>query len=137
MTRFVNSPGLDSIITRLSQISDAGHNLLPLLKEIGDDETARTIRRFEEAKAPDGTSWAALKQPRKRGGDLPLSDTGRLKGSITSQILGDNVVTIGSRVDYAPYHQFGTAHIPARPFLGVSDDLMRTIEDFIHDHFDL
>lgn len=30
---------------------------------------------------------------------------------------GDSVI-IGSNVHYAKYHQFGTRHMPARPFLG-------------------
>lgn len=45
-----------------------------------------------------------------------LTDTGRLRRSITGRVWGNRLV-IGTNVEYAPYHQYGTSRIPARPFL--------------------
>lgn len=35
-------------------------------------------------------------------------DTGNLRNSITSRMLGENVVAIGTNVEYAPYVELGT-----------------------------
>lgn len=46
-------------------------------------------------------------------------DTGRLSGSITTDNsdIGMLVMRVGSDVVYAPYQEFGTKHMEARPFL--------------------
>ena len=59
-----------------------------------------------------------------------------MQGSITAQAHG-NILQIGTATDYAHYHQFGTQHIPARPFLGVSDDLLASIKELTHAYFNL
>ena len=38
----------------------------------------------------------------------PLTETGHLAGSITSNSTADTAV-VGTNVHYAPYHQFGTS----------------------------
>ena len=41
-------------------------------------------------------------------------DTGRLRNSITSQVLkGENAVLIGTNVEYAPYQELGTSKMGA------------------------
>lgn len=47
--------------------------------------------------------------------DCPV-DTGRLRNSITHEVRGD-AAYIGSRVEYAPYVEFGTSRQRAQPFL--------------------
>lgn len=51
-------------------------------------------------------------------GRIPLTDTGRLRRSITYQAT-TNSMSIGTNLEYAQYHQYGSAggKIPARPFL--------------------
>lgn len=133
---FVDVTGLESAIGKLQQLQAKGEDLTPLLKYIGEDEVTRTLLRFETATAPNGISWQALQSPRRRGGHKPLSDTGVLKGSIR-YVLGNNSVTVGTEVEYSIFHQFGTKHIPARPFLGVSDELINEMEVMIGDYFEL
>jgi len=43
-------------------------------------------------------------------------DTGRLRGSITHAVSGNDVY-IGTNVEYAPYVELGTRKMAARPFL--------------------
>lgn len=46
-------------------------------------------------------------------------DTGRLRNSITHAVdEGEQVVYIGTNVEYAPYVELGTTRMGARPFLG-------------------
>lgn len=59
--------------------------------------------------------------PRSAPGEFPHVDSGRLRQSIASEvdvIPGVAVVgRVGTNVEYAPYLEFGTARMAARPFL--------------------
>lgn len=148
----VSNDGLDEALGTLRLLAAKGKNLSPLLDELGQDEKARVLMRFEHGEAPDGTTWQALKQPRRPTkkrpayvpagqqripGDNPLRDWGVLQGSITAQVIGKHTLQIGTATDYAHYHQFGTKHIPARPFLGVTDDLLASIKELTLVYFNL
>lgn len=140
----VSTDGLDEALLKLRMLAAKGENLSPMLDELGDDEVERVMRRFEHSKAPDGTPWQPLKRPRPLrqgqrgiGGDQPLMNIGNLYNSIEAQVIGKHRLQIGTATDYAHYHQFGTQHIPARPFLGVSDDLLASIQELTYAYFDL
>lgn len=85
---------------------------------------ARVIR--DEAKRVLGTydyGWVPL-QPetiaRKRTGDSPLLETGKLRRSIKYSVSGATghwVAHIGSNDPKALWHELGTVRIPARSFL--------------------
>ena len=128
----VSTDGLDEALGTLRLLAAKGEDLSPMLDELGQDEKARVMLRFENSTAPDGTRWDELTS---RDGQ-PLMDTGVLYGSITAQVHG-NTLQVGSATDYAHYHQFGTKHIPARPFLGVTDDLLASINELTHAYFNL
>ena len=88
----------------------------------------------------------------------PLNDTGRLKSSI-HYLVGPSSVVVGTKLKYAAIHQFGgdinvtpkmraylhsqgihlrkttqKIHIPARPFIGVSDKDMAAIKMMMQRH---
>ena len=44
-------------------------------------------------------------------------DTGRLRASYRHELEGDDVVCIGSDVEYAPYQELGTRKMRAQPHL--------------------
>lgn len=51
-------------------------------------------------------------------GQAPATDTGRLVGSITHNIMDSGLTAIvGSDVEYAIHLEFGTRHLGARPWL--------------------
>ena len=55
-------------------------------------------------------------------------DTGRLRSSITFELGkdgGDIVARVGTNVHYAPYLEFGTRRMTARPFLRPALDSLR------------
>ena len=133
----VSTDGLDEALGTLRLLAAKGEDLSPLLDELGQDEKARVLMRFETSTAPDGTAWQALQRPRPRGDGQSLMDTGVLYGSITAQVIGKHTLQVGTATDYAHYHQFGTQHIPARPFLGVSDDLLASIKELTLVYFNL
>ena len=51
-----------------------------------------------------------------KAGDAPNTDTGRLIGSIQTELSGKSVF-VGTNVEYAPALEFGTTSMAARPFL--------------------
>ena len=72
------------------------------------EEMKSKMTSWLEAIGLDAASTAASVAP---------VDTGRLKDSIGSAVV-DNVVYIGTNVEYAPYQEFGTSKgVPGRHFL--------------------
>ena len=53
----------------------------------------------------------------RKGADTPLVETGELRDSIAHN-SDDNEGYVGTDNEKAKWHEFGTATIPARPFLG-------------------
>lgn len=63
--------------------------------------------------------WAPRK-PSKRDDSHPLLiKSGGLRQSIKSKLRGEHTVVVGTDKEYAGYHQFGTKHMPARPFMPI------------------
>ncbi len=86
----------------------------------------RLVQR--KAKAMIGTPQPGLWPPlqpatieRKRKGDTPLLETGELRASIEMSAPHDEgkevVGYVGSNNPKAVWHEFGTGHVPPRPFL--------------------
>jgi phage gpG-like protein len=104
--------------------AEAFKDMLPeILGDIGQN--------FASSHSPDGASWAPLKHPRAKGhnqGNKLLIDTGDLMLSAIGQ-GGDSILditpdtlTFGTRDQKAAFHHFGTSTIPARPFMGITDE---------------
>lgn len=92
-------------------------------KNVAVAMTTEVQLTFRKEQTPDGVEWLPLKRERPRnskaGGKRRskiLRDTGRMVNSITGKSAGHDVI-VGTNVEYAAYHQFGTRTIPARPFL--------------------
>lgn len=111
-----------------------------LLDTIGESLESQAGERFETKQGPDGASWqewSASYRPRaaRAGGSL-LMRGGDLRGSITHEAQGDEVV-VGSNLIYAAVHQYGfkKRRIPARPYLGIGnqdlEDLRVEVEAFV------
>ena len=62
-----------------------------------------------------------------------LIKSGKLRQSISFKLEGTDAVVVGSDAKYAPFHQFGTKHMPARPFfpLDKSGDLTPRVKQKI------
>jgi len=107
---------------------------------IAEGVKSRTLRRFEESRAPDGTPWPPLspvtlaRSKRRRKGAKPLFNQGRFRNSIAWTVRGDAIV-VGTNVVYARIHQYGgyagrgrKVRIPARPYLGITEEDRREAE---------
>ncbi|MDD2723564.1 MAG: phage virion morphogenesis protein [Methylovulum sp.] len=121
------------ILRVLRRLQDASSYLRPALLEIGEDLVESTKQRFETSTAPDGSDWllnSALSTLLYKAGDKPLVDGGTLSHQINKDVTGDTL-EVGSTMEYAAMQQFGGTKeefpylwgdIPARPFLGVSQE---------------
>ena len=125
----------------LQRLVDAGQDLRPAFREIGEYLDLATRERFDRAQAPDGTRWAPLKprtlkrkQRRKRPLDI-LVDSGDLRDLMRYHVTADRL-EFGTDRKYGATHQFGDPrrNIPARPFLGLSDDDRREVLDILQEH---
>ena len=77
----------------------------PALDAIGARLESSTLLRFEREQAPGGAPWKKSARAKREGGQT-LTDTARLKGSITHRVVGDSV-EVGTNVVYGAIHQFG------------------------------
>ena len=122
----------------LNRLARAGRDMRPMFDEIGGLIETATLLRFERGESPEGVPWKPSRRALRQGGKT-LVDTGRLRDSITRQATRDSVV-VGTNVIYAAIHQFGgktgrglAVDMPARPYLGVSEDDRRGINEIAAD----
>ena len=119
----------------------AGADMRPAMLGIGELLLRSTRRRFDTRQSPQGAPWAPLsenyRRRKRRNRDKILTLDGYLRGGLNYR-AGRDYVEIGSDRIYASTHQFGAEQgefgatgggkpipfgdIPARPFLGVSDE---------------
>lgn len=144
----------------LSRLIATGQDLEPVMEDIATYGESSTRDRFKQQAGPDGTPWKPLKSDllanipkkyRRKDGRLRATQKafnyviGR-KILIKESHLLDSIVNTasddyaewGAGVIYAAIHQFGgkagrghKAEIPARPFLGISDEDEGNIVDLI------
>lgn len=100
----------------------AAGGLLPLMKGIGAVLENSTRQRFRDKTDPQANAWAALspKTVKAKKSRKILVHHGDLMKSITYH-ASDVGVELGTDRHYGRYHQLGTPHMPARPFLGLSN----------------
>lgn len=117
--------GLAEFEAKLSRMVTA-LDVSGIVDEIAAAMLARTRARFLQQVSPDGVPWipsfAAIRRALHGDGGGTLYDTGRLFHSIQLYLVDDNTRAIGTDVDYAPKHQFGTDGMVKREFLGFGDD---------------
>lgn len=135
--------GMNEIVAKLQAIQHRSSNLRPLLLEIGEDLTESTKQRFVTTTDPDGNKWllnSVLSTLLYKNGDTPLTDEGHLAASIHYAMLGNEGVEIGTNADQGAMMQFGGTKaefphlwgdIPARPYLGVSEDDKQNILELV------
>jgi phage virion morphogenesis protein len=123
--------GLDRMQQALGRLARAPVD--DLLELLGADLETSTRQRIAVQKhAPDGSAWppwsaAYAEQRPAKGGMLELD--GQLIDSIEWELEG-LTVSVGSRMVYALTHQLGDdrRNIPARPYLGLSDEDEETLQ---------
>ena len=143
-----------------NRLLQAGADMQPLMRNIGETLLNSTRERFKDEESPDGATWEPLsaitKKIKKKNQDKVLTQDGHLAGQLTYR-ANPKYVEIGSTRIYASVHQFGatikpkngaalvfgpeggkiyarSVTIPARPYLGVSSEDRTTIVDAVNDY---
>lgn len=139
----LHAPELDALVRRLNRAMDEGVSQ-KAMRLIGADLVRSTRKRITSTKSdPDGTPWVAWSddyEARKKPGTM-LRQSRALERSIVGVVSGDTI-EVGSADIKSAVHQFGHTiaggpfagkHIPARPYLGLSDEDESSIHDRIID----
>lgn len=126
----ISISGLDRLQERLDKIAGIGFD--DVLETVGEVVESQVRRRItSEQEAPDGTPWEAWSKAyaRTRHGNHSLLISGGALVDSLGFVVTRNMVEVGSNMIYAGVHQFGNEAkgIPARPYLGLSDDDEREI----------
>ena len=114
----------------LENLDLSEHKKQELLANIGTVVVFQTRDRFKSKKDPDGRIWKLWsKQYRitRKSGQSLLRNEGYLEQSIVYKVNG-NTVEVGSDEVYAGTHQYGHKGIPARPYLGITQQNKKEIE---------
>ena len=130
---------LQQLLNRLQGRVD---NLEPAMREIAGHLVDSVAGSFESQSAPDGTAWepladSTIRERLRRGyGAGPILER---SGDLASRILADwddEVAVAGTNLIYAATHHYGDERrsIPARPFLGVTDEARSAIVGSLLDH---
>lgn len=141
------------VLAALRALAGRLTDMTPINEEIAALGESSTRLRFRTATAPDGTPWKPSLRATVSGGRT-LTKDGHLSGSISAR-HGRDFAEWGVNRIYAAIHQFGgtirakngkalrfalagggfatvkSVTMPARPFLGLSDDDKADIADLI------
>lgn len=134
---FDERPALQS----LSNLAALTSNMEPVLRDIGEYLDLSHRLRWDREESPGGKPWAPLnpatlsrkaRNGRNRG---ILVERGNLRDLLSYQISGESLF-YGTNQVYGSAQHFGRPEInlPARPWLGISDDDERAIEDILVKH---
>lgn len=96
---------------------------------------------FESESTPGGEKWPPLAPStvRRKGHDVILLETGRLKSSLVAggadavREVSHRGLLFGTQVEYASIHQNGTSRIPQREHVGMNEETCQSIVDAVAD----
>lgn len=121
MAAAITVKGVDEVRRRLDEIGQRARDTERYLRVAAEDLKTLVDDSFYGSRSPGGRQWEPLDPSTvaKKGSSKPLIDTGALRNSITTRARRDAVL-LGTNLPYAPVHQYGGEHIPARPYLPIT-----------------
>lgn len=152
----VRLEGADEILKRIQGIENL--DKAGLMQAVAEGLRTSTVERFGKEQSPEGKKWVPSIRARSRGGKT-LQNSGALRNSIRSE-ADNSGAAVGTNQIYAATHQFGAKRtiraknsrylrfqigdryvsvpavdieIPARPFLGVSEEDEKEIYTLLED----
>lgn len=134
----------DQISKAIAAYAKRCSNLQPVFDEVGGSQVAEVQNRFQGEHGPDGAGWVGLAASTlaKKQGDTILRESAGLFDSVTHE-ASDKKAAIGTNHPLGPIHNYGgqagrnqATTIPARPFMGVSEDGKAEILAILRDHLE-
>lgn len=155
----LRAPDLPRVEHVFAALERQARDTTPLLDRIGQAAVSDMSERFETETAPDGSRWAPSLRARTEGGKT-LTDSARLRQSLTHNVTGRDEVEAGTNVVYGRAHNEGMTIrakaggklkfrlpgglgfrsveqvvLPKREFLGISHDgeeeIVAQAEDYL------
>ncbi|MDX1301200.1 phage virion morphogenesis protein [Photobacterium sp.] len=138
----ITLPAMQSPRRKLHTILKKTASLQPLYQQIGDYLLTVHRQRWQLQQSPEGQSWLPLSPDYQRSkpaaSDLILVLNDHLRQSL-SYWGDDQGLSFGTPLEYGAIHHYGgntdmspqNAAIPARPWLGVSDDDIEQINQIL------
>lgn len=122
----LTAAGITKADADLRAMVDRVRNLKSAMDAGANDIRTLIDTAFRNSQDPStGKAWDSLAQStidkRRKSSSKPLVDTGRLRGSVTTEAT-NKTISYGTNVEYAGFHQFGTKHIPMRAFMPTAFD---------------
>ncbi|HEX2881181.1 MAG TPA: phage virion morphogenesis protein [Polyangiaceae bacterium] len=133
----------DKVSRGLRTLANNVRTLGPALDEIGAMLVTSTQIRLDQQKSPDGTPFAPLaartlaRKQRLRKPLIILQENRYLYESVAHQVIANHTTKVGvSRIQGRRLHlgDEGGKPMPARPYLGLSDDDVKEIENILTEH---
>lgn len=139
---------INRLEARLQKLSEVDYD--DLKDNLGSEAESQVRRRLsDEKESPEGEPWAEWSSSyaeTRHGGHSLLEGEGDLIDSIEHQVNGDEI-EVGSNLVYAAIQNFGAdkgefngspwGDIPARPWLGFSDENLADLEALTDDWVDM
>lgn len=150
--RAIVKPG--TVLAAMAKLGLAPGDKRDLLDQIGIGLAESTRLRFSDGVSPEGDPWVQSLRAKLQGGET-MRDTGALMNSISHFVTAD-AVEVGTNIPYGPWLHFGATirptggqyltfkvpgggwarktevELPARPWLGISEDDEGEIIDVIN-----
>lgn len=131
----VDATELVRMIGHMELLAMTARNPRELMQTIGKGVEVQTKYRIANEKTgPDGSHWAPWSPgyaTTRNSSHSLLIDSHDLFDSITGRAVTSTDALISSAMPYAGTHQFGRDGIPARPYLGLSDENATDIENWL------
>ncbi len=136
----------DAVSLGLAELEGLLSDLTPVMLDIAEYLVKSTKDRFAAGTSPEGVKWApksATTLARAPGKTRPLFGESNTLNTNIFPSHGADFAEVGSTPVYAAMMQFGGTksafphlwgNIPARPFLGASDDDRTAVLEIIAEH---
>lgn len=146
----LDSVTLAKLNRRLGELLHQATNLEPVMAQAAEYMKRSTVHRIERSKtSPSGERWAALSELTiaLKGHSNQLFHSGEMSRGIDIQDVSDDGFMITSSAPYSSFMQKGvkkvkgkyksnkpSPQIPARPFMGYSEENVRRISKMLREH---
>ncbi|MEW4983077.1 MAG: phage virion morphogenesis protein [Cycloclasticus sp.] len=130
------------VVDAFRRLVDKAENLEPVFADIGEALLNSHRDRWDRQESPDGEPWAKLdpkyQARKKKNAGKVLVLEGLMRDTLAYNVSASRL-ELGTNFVQGATHQFGdkSRGIPARPFLGISDEDEVEILEILRDHFTL
>ena len=133
----VSVPEAAAFSARMTHWGEALANPRPAFEQMSRKLNESQAQIFDTNGAALGHPWAQAAEPERKTTSQLLVATGALRRSLTGRtsdsvdVATSTEFRFSTRVPYAPFHQFGTSKMPARPFIGVTANMREQVTEAV------